>query len=292
MRVAALSLLLCGLVSVDAGASTTIADAIARGEAAYARRAEGQRDGRASPEPIGEAIAAFEAALSSDPASLEARWKLLESLYFAGYFAVQEPDEKRRIYDRARIVSDEGVELLERRVGEKPHELDAEEMRERLTAAQLSTPDVARFYFWSAINWGAWSRVFGLLRAVRRGVANRLHEYSLVAIELEPTYFVGGPHRLLARLHAELPRVPLFSGWVDRSQAIPEAERALAVDPEDPGNRLLLALTLLDLGSERREEALAILKETVELEPRSNLLIEDLAMRRTAAKRLRAERGR
>ena len=49
---------------------------------------------------------------------------------------------------------------------------------------------------------------------------------------------------------------PLLSGWVDRSKALPHAERALAIAPEHPGNHLLLALTLLDLYPERRAEAL------------------------------------
>ena len=65
---------------------------------------------------------------------------------------------------------------------------------------------VARFYFWASIHWGAWSRSAGLLAAVREGVANRIHDYLQVTLELEPGYDRGGPHRMLSTLHRSLPR--------------------------------------------------------------------------------------
>jgi hypothetical protein len=126
----------------------------------------------------------------------------------------------------------------------------------------------------------------GLLAAVRQGVANRLYRYTRVTIALEPDYDDGGALRLLGRLHAELPRVPFVSGWVDRDRALPLIERAYAVAPENPGNRLLLGLTLLDLAPERREEAVALLEQVGQLSPRPAMRIEDLAMRREARETL------
>ena len=76
----------------------------------------------------------------------------------------------------------------------------------------------------------------------------------------------------------------------DRAQAIPLIERACALAPANPGNRLLLALTLLDLAPERRAEALDLLREVEALTPRPSMRIEDLAMRREARARLAAER--
>jgi hypothetical protein len=168
--------------------------------------------------------------------------------------------------------------------------MDPEEIRGRVAAAAASQRDVARLYFWSAINWGAWSANAGLLRAVRQGVANRIHRYTLIAIALEPDYEEGGAFRLLGRLHAELPRVPFMSGWVDRGESIPLLERAYAMAPANPGNRLLLALTLFDLAPERRSEAFDLLKQVERLIPRPSMRIEDLAMRRQARELLAAGR--
>lgn len=273
---------------VGLGSLAAHADEVARGDSAWARRAEGERDGRPLPGPIREAMRSYESALTSRPESLEARWKLLRSLHFAGDFAFEDLEERRRIFDRAKDVSGQGLALLADQVGSglRLDEMDPEQIGSRLEATGIPPSDVARLYFWSAINWGAWSRDAGLLSAVGRGVANRIHRYTSITIALEPEYDEGGAFRLLGRLHAELPRVPFVSGWVDRNESIPLLERAYAMAPDNPGNRLLLALTLLDLAPERRSEALDLLKQVEGLTPRTSMRIEDLAMRMEARDRL------
>ncbi|MDH3214323.1 MAG: TRAP transporter TatT component family protein [Myxococcales bacterium] len=277
---------------VGVGSLGAVADDIARGDSAWDRRAEGERDGRPVPGPILEAVRSYESALSARPESLEARWKLLRALHFAGDFASQDEEEKRRIFDRARDVSEAGLSLLADRAGSgvRLDEMDPDGIGSRLEAAGIPPSDVARLYFWSAINWGTWSRSAGLLNAVRQGVANRLHRYTLMTIALEPEYEEGGAFRLLGSLHAQLPRVPFVSGWVDRGQSVPLVERAYVMAPAHPGNRLLLALTLLDLAPERRGEALDLLKQVEGLTPRPSMRIEELAMRKQARERLREAR--
>jgi tetratricopeptide (TPR) repeat protein len=280
------------LLTALVGLSSIAADVndVARGDSAWARRAEGHREGRPQSGAILEAVRSYESALGARPESLEARWKLLRALHFAGDFASEDGQEKRRIFARGGEVSEQGIALLADQVsfGVRLEEMDPERIGSRLEAAGIPTSDVARLYFWSAIHWGAWSRSVGLLGAVRQGVANRLHRYALVAIALEPELEEGGAFRLLGRLHAELPRVPFVSGWVDRDQALPMIERAYAMAPANPGNRLLLALTLLDLAPKRAREAQALLQQVEALEPRPSMRIEDLALRREARKRLAA----
>ena len=278
---------LLGLGSVDAHA-----DDLARGDAAWARRAEGERDGLPQPGPIDAALQAYGAALTARPDDLEARWKLLRAFHFAGEFAGKGEKESRAIFERAREVSEDGLERLAREMGAgaRLEAADLETLGERLEAAGVRPTDVARLHFWAAINWGAWSRIVGLLGAVRQGVANRLHRYTSLAVALEPGYEDGGPLRLLGRLHAELPRVPFLSGWVDRNQAVSLVESAYALAPENPGNQLLLALTLLDLAPERRAEALDLLEGVARLTPRPSMRVEDLAMRDQATRQLERER--
>jgi tetratricopeptide (TPR) repeat protein len=251
-------------------------DDVARGDSAWASRAEGEREGRPQSAPILYAVSFYESALAASPGSLEVRWKLLRALHFAGDFAAQEAQERRAIFDWAREVSDEGLNLLAERVGSgvRLEDTEPEAIRSWLEAKDVSPSDVARLYFWSAISWGAWSRDVGLLKAVREGVANRLYRYSRIAIALEPGYDEGGALRLL--------------GWVDRGQALALIERAYALAPANPGNRLLLALTLLDLAPGRRSEALDLLDQVGRLTPRPSMRIEDLAMRKEARERLTA----
>jgi hypothetical protein len=258
---------------------------------AWRNRADGEREARPLPDPILAAIRSYEAALAARPESLEARWKLLRALHFAGDFVIEDRGERRRIFERGRGISEQGLELLARQVGsgKRLDELEPEALEPLLDAAGVSSTDVARLYFWSAINWGAWSRIVGLLGAVRQGVAKRLYRYTRVTLALEPGYEEGGAFRLLGRLHAKLPRVPFLSGWVDRGKAIPMVERAYAIAPANPGNRLLLALTLLDLAPERRAEALDLLRQVEGLTPRPSMRIEDLVVRRQARKRLAKE---
>ena len=243
------------------------------------------------PDLIMDSIRFYEAALAERAESLEARWKLLRALHFAGDFVLEDRAARRGVFDRGRQVSEEALDLLARRVGsgERLDELEPEALEQLLDASGVSSSDVARLYFWSAVNWGAWSQVVGLLSAVRQGVATRLHHYTRITIALEPEYEEGGAFRLLGRLHAELPRVPFLSGWVDRDEAIPLVERACEIAPAHPGNPFLLALTLLELAPERRAEALALLRQVAGVTPRPSMRIEDIIVRREARERLAEE---
>jgi tetratricopeptide (TPR) repeat protein len=257
---------------------------VERGDAAWRARALDARDGTPRLEPIERAIRAYEQALVAAPRDLAVRWKLLRALHFAGAFAAPTEAEARGFYERALDVAEVGLDGLAERAGagERLDTLDAAAVAARVDRAGLARGDVARLHFWAALHWGAWSRTVGLLSAVRQGVAGRLYRYTTLALELEPGYDEGGALRLLGRLHAELPRVPWLTSWVDRDAAVPLVTRAYEMAPENPGNRLLLALTLLDLEPDRRAEARALLDQVARLTPRPSMRIEDLAMRQAA----------
>jgi hypothetical protein len=75
--------LLCA--SESRATSTTLAHA----DALWARRAEGQVDAKARPEPVRAAIAVYEGVLTADPQNLEAYWKLLRALWFSEDIATE-----------------------------------------------------------------------------------------------------------------------------------------------------------------------------------------------------------
>jgi hypothetical protein len=285
-----LGLALALLCAPPAAASTPelqLADAL------WARRAEGQVEGVPRPERASAAITAYEAAVAARPEDLEAQWKLLRALWFSAHFATSDRAVARRIYEQALEAAERAVAVLAARVGgaEALAKAEPEELRVRTPAALRR--DAAELYFWYAINLGAWSRIAGLLQAVRAGVANRLHDATLRSIALDSDVEQGGGVRLLSRLHSELPRVPLLSGWVDHGRAVPLAERAAADYPEHPGNAYLLGLALLAHAPERRAEAIALIEATAALEPRPEQLVEDLATRNDAREELESlRRGR
>jgi hypothetical protein len=265
---------------------------VGRGDAAYARRGAGAAAGQADPGPIREAVRAYQAALAAEPESLAIRWRLLRALYFEGDFATPERAAEKALFERATALADESLRLFAARAGDGLAELSEDELRARLSQAGIAASDAAALHFWSAVAWGAWSQTHGLLDAVRAGVAERIHEQALLAHRLDPDLEQGGALRLLSRLHAKLPRVPLVSGFVDRKQAEPLAAETLERWPEHPGNRLLLALTWLELAPERRGEALALLGEVAASAPRASQQVEDAAVVIAAQERLAAEQAR
>jgi hypothetical protein len=279
-----------GLALALAAAGARAESDLALGDAAWALRAEGHDgDGRADPGRVGEAIRAYAAAVAADPAALEPRWKLVRALYFAADFAERGADAALAHLERALAEAEAARALLARRVGGDPEGLAPEALRAAL-APDLAT-DAAATAFWSAVAWGAWGQRQDWMAAIQEGVAGRLYRGARTAEALDPGFEEGGASRLLARIHAQVPRVPFLSGFVDRARAVPEAERALAIAPGHLANRYLLALTLLDVAPERHADAVRLLEEAAAAEPRPDQLVEDLAVRRAARERLALEQG-
>jgi hypothetical protein len=121
-------------------------DDVARGDSAWASRAEGHQEGRPQSDPILSAVRFYESALAAIPQSLEARWKLLRALHFAGDFALKDAPERSEIFDRARRVSEEGLDRLADRVsaGLRLEANEPETIRAELEATDVSSSDVAR----------------------------------------------------------------------------------------------------------------------------------------------------
>jgi tetratricopeptide (TPR) repeat protein len=247
-------------------------DAIAAGDAAYAKRAEGHQGAKAQAGPINEAIADFERAVKEQPDRLEGSWKLLRALHFKGDFVARTNDEKQKVFARGKEVAEAAISRLAKRAGGRA-KLDA------MTPAQAAkalagAPEAAPLFLWSAVDWGLWGDAFGRLAAARQGVGDKVKTYSETLNALDERYEDAAGHRVLGRLHTLAPKVPFVTGWVDRDKAVSELRRAVALGPDNLDNHLFLAEALFEHFPAKAAEAREICRKLLGRQSVPDLLVE------------------
>ena len=268
MKKLLVTILVLSLSSV--GQAAEFAELIARGDDAWARRADGHRGGEAAPEPIAEAIEAYEEAMKLQPENLEARWKFLRALFFHGDYVATEKADKLAAFTRGRDIAEEGIAQLARATGKDLRDLEPNEAAD----AVRSEPQAAPVYFWAAAHWSLWGLHRGKIAAAREGAGSTMRDYAQVTIDLDEEWEQAGGHRILGRLHHEAPKIPFFTGWVNRKTAVAELRRAVEIAPDDLLNRLYLVEAILDLEPKNRNEGLDLLRDLTKREPLPERLVE------------------
>ena len=273
-RIAVISLVLNTLWILADPARAGVAESITAGDQAWDRRAEGHQGRRAAAEPIQLAIDAYRGALDAAPDNLEARWKLLRALYFQGEFVIDDKDERLELFAMGREIADTGRLQIEQHYGMSE---DSLEMKPQEVAAVVGEDSLAaEIYFWSSTHWGLWGRYRGKIAAARQGVATKIRKFAEIVILLDETIENAGGHRVLGRLNAEAPKIPLITGWISRDRAISELRRALEIAPRDLLTHLFLAEALLEFRPEKEQEAMDILHAIVASEPDPQWLVEEI----------------
>ena len=223
----------------------------------------------APPEPIRAAIENLDRALEQAPEDLEVHESLMRALYYQGTFTELTDDERKAVFGRGTEVASSAMTLL--------HGTD--ELRwkriEQIVEEGRGQEQAGPLHYWAAILWGSWGDHHGAMAALRKGVADRLRVHGQVALELAPDYDSAGPYRFLGRMHAVAPKVPGFTGWVDRETAVELLEEGHRRAPEHPGNRLFLAEVWLKHRPSKKQEALELLEELLASQPRAAWLVED-----------------
>jgi len=264
--------ILCFSIAVFLPALLLAQDSLAAGDAAWARRVEGHQGDHALPGPINEAVAAYERAVKEQPDRLEGTWKLLRALHYKGEYATSKQDGKQQVFARGKEVAEAGIDRLARQVGGR-QKLDA--MTPAQAAKALSgTPEAKPLFLWAAVHWGLWGDVFGRLAAARQGVGDRVRRYAEILNALDERYEDAAGHRILGRLHTLAPKVPFFTGWVDRDKAVAELRRAVALGPDNLDNHLFLAEALLEHQKDKSAEAREILRRLLARQPAPELVVE------------------
>ena len=249
-------------------------------EAAWADRAAGSQGHRAAPEPASKAARLYSEALSQNPGDLATRGKLLRALVFQGEYATRDRDAKLALFTSGQELGEEGLGQLAAMVGDRDalDQLSPEELGDRFREVD----GAASVYYWTGVHWGLWGRHRGPVAAARQGVAGRIRDYATRAIALDPLLENAGPRRLLGQLHSEAPKIPIFTGWIDRRFAIEELTTASELFPHDLLSRFYLAKALYQHDKRSRDRAIAMLNEIVSTPPNPDWLVEEELVLRDA----------
>jgi hypothetical protein len=240
------------------------AQALAAGDYHYARRAEGARAGVALPKEIDDAIFDYHRAMMLEPSSLEPRLRLLRAYFFRGGFCGTEGRAQVAIFDDAKAVAEETVHLLDEQTGRsKGH-----------VGGQQAPATAAAVYLWAAVSWGQWTVAHAATAAWQRA-PSRIRDLAQVAVTLDPSAEQAGGHVILGRLHAEAPRVPFLTMWVDRRKGLEHLRTAYALSPDSPQIQYFLADALLKLDPSRADEAERLLTRCASQAPRPEYPVED-----------------
>jgi tetratricopeptide (TPR) repeat protein len=236
----------CGLFLALSFADVMGQSTFERGKKFYLQRDANADSFKANPVNINRAIDLFESALEQGVKPEESAAYLLKSYYFKGMFTGLGEDQQKDVYEKGR------------NLGEK--------MTDRY-------PDSVPIKFWYAANIGRWADVHSFARAATSGISKKLRRICNDIIEQNPQYQDGGGYRILAQVHFYSPHIPIVMGWPSKDKALELVEKALAIAPENPTNKMLYANILLEF--DRREEAKELLYEIRRMTPRATHTVED-----------------
>jgi len=240
-----------------------------KGEEAWSKRATNYENGIVDPTYVQAAIDAFEAEITENPNNIKAHAKLMEAYYFKGDFVAKDVATKKEIYDRGLVISRKAF-------GKLTQGKDSDDMKPKELADLIKdNPDAASVCFWTSVMWGLWGDNFGTFQAAKKGVAGKIRNYAEATNILDETGYDAGGYRMLGRLHTLAPKIPFFTGWINRDKAIKFLEKANSISTKEPLNRFYLAEALLKFENKRKAEALKILEELAGMEASDLNKVED-----------------
>ncbi len=260
---------------------------VAEGDRMYGRRQEGRNGPVASAGPINQAIALYEKAAQA-PDLVEARWKLARALYFKGAYTGLDPDSRKAVFQKSRRVAEDAIGILGRSLEQKGIKGFLDLGPEALAGKLHDRSDSAPTYFWAAVSWGEWALSTGKLEAAKTGAADRIRDYALTVIGIDPQFEEGGGYRVLGRLNDEAPWIPFITGWVSREEALKALRLAVQVNGRNFLNRHFLAEALYRGDEKEKAEAVSLEESILADSPSPQHLVEDLRTQEGARRNLAA----
>ena len=213
----------------------------------YQNRQDGSNGTLASTENINKAIEQFSAVLLTPESETEAALYLLKSYYYKAEFAIQEKDEKKKVFNEGKAMGEKYIEKY---------------------------PESPEFRYWYLVNLGSWAQVYGILTAAREGVSDLMRTHSEKIIELDPEYRNGGGYFMLGAVHFKSPYIPFLLSWPDNDEAIKFLQLAVDTGKAEMNQKNYLARALNK--DDQQDKARKLLTEVINMEPDPANLVEDL----------------
>ena len=260
---------------------------IREGDLHYARRQEMRVGAVAGKGEIAAAVRAYTTATEAADTT-EARWKLARALVFQGLYTELDASARQSVFEKARRTSEDAIGILERRVKRGGHEGFEVLSTTETAMAVRKDPDAAPIFYWAAVSWGRWALARGKEEASKVGAAEKIRDYALVLITLDPTFEDGGGYRVLGRLHDEASQMAVEPAWASHEEAIRNLRLAVKTDAANFANRLFLAEALARGEPSERSEAIRITASLMGESPSPARLVEELRLQEQASADRRA----
>ena len=185
--------------------------------------------------------------IEEDPNCGWAHGLLSEIYYWSGEYA--EPEDKLFYYEKGVEYGEQGVEADE---------------------------DSLEANFWLSVNWGSYGYEKGIMKSL--SLIKPIKEKAEKCIEIDDTYFYGGPWRVLGRLYNKAPGFPISIG--DNKKSLECFEKALEFGPKFYLNHLFIAE--LYISDRKKDKAREHLEWVVEAELNPNHEDEDQVYKQQA----------
>ena len=245
---------------------------VADGDRHYAMRAEGAQGARAKATHVDAAIAAYQRAVAADANDLEAQWKLLRAYRYKGAYTASHLDQKKLIYDTAKVAGEKALAATYRKTG-----TNAKTPEKQVADAARKVAGAAEVFLWNAVNWGEWALAYGKFAAARQGAADRIRREATIAHLANPRIEDGAPSRVLGRLHDQTPRIPFVTGWASSKEALRFLNESLKIAPDNKLTMVFLAQAMVSNDSSTKPQAIQILQGVINNPNDPNYPVEDAA---------------
>jgi tetratricopeptide (TPR) repeat protein len=209
---------------------TLTANLIAEDASTVLANADAQYAQRDQPGYAQKAVDEYTRALSLDPKSYEAAWKLSKAYWYLGNHSAK--DEKEALFQKGIDAGKQAISIA---------------------------PDRCEGHLWLGVNYGLYGEAKGKLKAL--GLVDSIKDEMKKAMEIQENCECGGPQRVLGRVYS---KAPWFKGG-SKSKAIESLNESLKLCPNDTQTRMFLADIYIDQG--KKDLAIAQLRTILTVEP-------------------------
>ena len=121
------------------------------------------------------------------------------------------------------------------------------------------------------------------------GAADKIRDYGLTVIGIDPEFEDGGGYRVVGRLNDQAPWIPFITGWVSREEALKYLRLAMKVDAAQLRQPPLPRRGAPPGGDAKDQaEAIALEEGIVADAPSPQHLVEELSIQELARQNLAA----